>query len=77
MSIIETLGTYEIFPLPETLIATPIEHHKWLILDTTDNTYWFDFTDEASLFSGTKYKNLESVRTAFSSYLKSLEKQSD
>lgn len=77
MSIIETLGTYEIFPLQETLIATPIEYHKWLILDTTDNTYWFDFTDEASLFSGTKYKNLESVRTAFSSYLKSLEKQSD
>lgn len=75
MNIIETLGTYVVFPVPEHIIATPIENHKWLMLDSSNNTYWFDFTTEAEVFSGTKYKNIESVRNAFNDYVRLLDKE--
>lgn len=67
-------GTYNVLSIRymDSLEITKIEDHIYKLKDPQTNEVWYDFSDEASLFSGYKYQTLEDVKSALNQYIKHL-----
>lgn len=52
-----------------------VDRHLFIIGDVATNDFWYDWADEAGLFSGTKYNTLNAARDALNRYIAHIEEE--